>query len=92
MKNLFEEKLRIQSIIESSNSEFLMEAIPTGLLDDAWRLLKSGVTTLGSLSDDFLSKIGVSSSDETVQALERNVLRDSEGKIIGGGSDNLWKS
>lgn len=92
MKNLFEEKLRIQSIIESSNSEFLMEAIPTGLLDDAWRLLKRGVTNLGSLSDDFLAKIGVSSSDETVQALERNVLRDSEGKIIGGGSDNLWKS
>ena len=92
MKNLFEEKLRIQSIIESSNSEFLMEAIPTGLLDDAWRLLKSGVTTLGSLSDDFLAKIGVSSSDETVQVLERNVLRNSEGKIIGGGSDNLWKA
>ena len=92
MKNLFEEKLRIQSIIESSNSEFLMEAIPTGLLDDAWRLLKIGVTTLGSLSDDFLAKIGVSSSDETVQVLERNVLRNSEGKIIGGGSDNLWKA
>ena len=92
MKNLFEEKLRIQSIIESSNSEFLMEAIPTGLLDDAWRLLKTGVTNLGSLSDDFLAKIGVSSSDETVQALERNVLRDSEERIIGGGSDNLWKA